>query len=167
VNDAIVSYEADFHLRLLTLYRDQTGALLFVADTATQVRIFLRKLMRVLYSLDNSSLSSQLSAQTRDGGTLRYEASSPAGIIDISLEGVPSAAAILIRETLLRNGSVPIVFGYADGLQVVAISPVANHVIQMHARIDGKVVSGKGKYDWNSLFVAITQDMPTVPLEAK
>jgi hypothetical protein len=166
VNDNIASYEADFHLRLLTLYRDQIGALLFVANTATQVRIFLRKLMRVLNPPNDRSFT-LLSAQTRDGGTLHYEASGPAGIIDIILKGVPGDAGTLIRETIQRNGSVPIIFGYAEGSQVIAINPVASHFIQMNAYVDGELVNGMGQYNWDTLFSAISEDMPTVSLEAK
>jgi hypothetical protein len=160
------SSSQDFSLRLITPPGKRYGALLFVATTAQAAQSFLRKLVNVMFPPGGRS-SSHLSVETRDGGILIYEVSSDAGRATIALTEVPREVGMLVRDTLQECSSLPLIFGFTQGSQIVLIEPAKNHVVRTSAFVDKDYIecSTARPFDWSNFFDAIAHDHLTVAAE--
>lgn len=157
---------SDFSLHLITLVGERSGALLFVTPTAKAMHAFLRRLIDTMFPTGGRS-SSLLSVETRDDGVLFYEVRSRESLAKITLTGVPREVGMLVRNTLQEYGSLPLIFGFSHGSEIILIEPTKNHIIRTDAYVDRDHIDGsrvKPK-DWSGFFRVIADENPTVPAE--
>ena len=154
-----------FSLRFLTYADRPIGALVFIAKSNDEVQAFLKQLINVMFPLGGCS-STVLDIKTANGGSLFFETRSSEGKVTLLIRQVHSEVGSVVRSTLRECGSLPMIFGFEEGSQVVLIDPIQNNVVRASAYVDGEILDGHSQGDfssWNEFFATVASEHPVVP----